>query len=123
GAARRLRRDRGGTVRAAPRRDRTRGARHGGDPPWAEGRRARRGERRVRPQVRAAQGLHRRRGPLMIDRLIAIALRNRLGVTMTAVLLIVAGSVALARLPIDAMPDVTSVQVQILTKAPALGPL
>ncbi|HEV8200633.1 MAG TPA: CusA/CzcA family heavy metal efflux RND transporter [Candidatus Polarisedimenticolia bacterium] len=59
----------------------------------------------------------------MIDRLIAIALRNRLGVTMTAVLLIVAGSVALARLPIDAMPDVTSVQVQILTKAPALGPL
>ncbi|HLF93639.1 MAG TPA: CusA/CzcA family heavy metal efflux RND transporter, partial [Planctomycetota bacterium] len=34
-----------------------------------------------------------------------------------------AGSVALWQLPIDAMPDVTSEQVQILTKAPALGPL
>ncbi|MGH9896089.1 MAG: efflux RND transporter permease subunit, partial [bacterium] len=42
---------------------------------------------------------------------------------MGAVVLVVAGSVALSRLPIDAMPDVTSVQVQILTKAPALGPL
>ena len=59
----------------------------------------------------------------MIERLIAIALRNRLGVTMAAVLLVAVGSVALGRLPIDAMPDVTSVQVQILTKAPALGPL
>ncbi len=59
----------------------------------------------------------------MIGRLIEISLRNRLGVTMAAVLLIAVGSVALGKLPIDAMPDVTSVQVQILTKAPALGPL
>ena len=59
----------------------------------------------------------------MIDRLILFSLRNRFGVTMAAVLLVVFGSAALWRLPIDAMPDVTSVQVQILTKAPALGPL
>ena len=59
----------------------------------------------------------------MIDRLIAFSLRNRLAVTTGAALLVVGGGVALVRLPIDAMPDVTSVQVQILTKAPALGPL
>jgi cobalt-zinc-cadmium resistance protein CzcA len=59
----------------------------------------------------------------MIDRLIDLSLRNRLAVTIAAVILVIAGSVALVRLPIDAMPDVTSVQVQILTKAPALGPL
>jgi cobalt-zinc-cadmium resistance protein CzcA len=59
----------------------------------------------------------------MIDRLILFSLRNRFGITMAAVILVLAGSVALSRLPIDAMPDVTSVQVQILTKAPALGPL
>ncbi|MBI4169561.1 MAG: efflux RND transporter permease subunit, partial [Acidobacteria bacterium] len=59
----------------------------------------------------------------MIDRIILFSLRNRFGITMAAVILVLAGSVALSRLPIDAMPDVTSVQVQILTKAPALGPL
>jgi cobalt-zinc-cadmium resistance protein CzcA len=59
----------------------------------------------------------------MIDRIILFSLRNRFGVMMAAVILILAGSVALSRLPIDAMPDVTSIQVQILTEAPALGPL
>lgn len=59
----------------------------------------------------------------MVDRIIEISLRNRFGVTMGAFLLVAAGSVALWQLPIDAMPDVTSEQVQILTKAPALGPL
>ena len=59
----------------------------------------------------------------MIDRVIDLALNNRLGVTMAAVVLVVLGSLALAHLPIDAMPDVTTVQVQILTEAPALGPL
>jgi heavy metal efflux system protein len=59
----------------------------------------------------------------MIERLIELSLRNRLSVISAAVLLVAGGSVALTRLPIDAMPDVTTVQVQILTKAPALGPL
>ncbi|MBI4160946.1 MAG: efflux RND transporter permease subunit [Acidobacteria bacterium] len=59
----------------------------------------------------------------MIDRIISYSLHNKFVVAMAAVLLVAAGSVALSRLPIDAMPDVTSVQVQILTKAPALGPL
>jgi len=59
----------------------------------------------------------------MIERIIGVSLRNRLGVTMAAVVLVVLGCVALTQLPIDAMPDVTTVQVQILTKAPALGPV
>jgi cobalt-zinc-cadmium resistance protein CzcA len=59
----------------------------------------------------------------MIDRIIAASLRNRLAVTMGVVLRVILGTAALRRLPIDAMPDVTTVQVQILTKAPALGPV
>ena len=59
----------------------------------------------------------------MIERLIEASLRYRLVVTMGAVLLVAAGFVAMMRLPIDAMPDITPIQVQILTKAPALGPL
>jgi len=59
----------------------------------------------------------------MIQRLVEWSLRNRGLVLVLAALLIVAGGVALRRLPIDAVPDVTNVQVQVLTSAPALGPL
>jgi cobalt-zinc-cadmium resistance protein CzcA len=59
----------------------------------------------------------------MIDAVIESSLRNRFGVLMAGALLAAGGLLALSRLPIDAMPDVTTVQVQILTKAPALGPL
>ncbi|MFM7112893.1 MAG: efflux RND transporter permease subunit, partial [Planctomycetota bacterium] len=54
-------------------------------------------------------------------RLINWALDNRFLVLMLLVLLIVFGGVALIRLPIDAVPDVTNVQVQIMTTAPALA--
>jgi len=59
----------------------------------------------------------------MIERIIASSVRNRFGVLMATVLLVVAGAVALFELPIDAMPDLTPIQVQVLTRAPALGPL
>ena len=59
----------------------------------------------------------------MLDRLVGYSLQNRPLVLLLAVLLVLAGGVALTRLPIDAVPDVTNVQVQILTKAPALGPV
>ena len=57
----------------------------------------------------------------MGGRLINWALDNRFLVLMLLVLLIVFGTVALTRLPIDAVPDVTNVQVQIMTTAPALA--
>ncbi len=59
----------------------------------------------------------------MAARLVDWSLRNRFLVLVLGFLLIVVGLSALRRLPIDAVPDVTNVQVQVLTKAPALAPL
>jgi cobalt-zinc-cadmium resistance protein CzcA len=60
-------------------------------------------------------------GPL--DWILAGALRNKALVLIGVVLLIAAGVRAAVRLPIDAVPDVTNVQVQILTDSPGLSPL
>ena len=59
----------------------------------------------------------------MSEKLIRWALDNRLFVVLLVAALIVGGLAALERLTIDAVPDVTNVQVQIVTAAPALGPL
>jgi cobalt-zinc-cadmium resistance protein CzcA len=59
----------------------------------------------------------------MLNRIINWSLENRPLVLIGAVLMIFAGGLALSRLPIDAVPDITNVQVQILTKSPALGPV
>ncbi len=59
----------------------------------------------------------------MLRRLVDFSLANRAVVLIAAVLVIVAGIYALTQLPIDAVPDITNVQVQVLTKAPALGPV
>jgi cobalt-zinc-cadmium resistance protein CzcA len=58
----------------------------------------------------------------MIERILEWSLKNRFTVLIGSLLLVVGGLSAMARLPIDAVPDVTNVQVQILTSAPALGP-
>lgn len=58
----------------------------------------------------------------MIERILSWALHNRLLVIVLSLLLVFGGAVALRDLPIDAVPDVTNVQVQVLTTAPALGP-
>lgn len=59
----------------------------------------------------------------MIDGLIRFAVSQRLLVLLAVVILIAAGAYSFQRLPIDAVPDVTNVQVQILTAAPSLAPL
>lgn len=59
----------------------------------------------------------------MLERIIAGSIRNRLLVIIGTLALIFAGARAFDRLPIDAIPDLTNVQVMILTTAPALGPL
>ena len=59
----------------------------------------------------------------MIGSLIDRALDNRFVVGLNTLLLIAVGLWATINLPIDAVPDVTNVQVQILTTSPALGPL
>ena len=59
----------------------------------------------------------------MVTRLIEWALANRLFVVLLVTILVVGGLFAMNRLPIDAVPDVTNVQVQIVTASPALGPV
>ncbi len=58
----------------------------------------------------------------MLEKMISFSIRNKLLIFVFTFLLIGIGIVALTKLPIDAVPDVTNVQVQILTKSPALGP-
>lgn len=58
----------------------------------------------------------------MLARLVALPLRNRLVVAFFVLVLAALGVRSMQRLPIDAVPDVTNVQVQVLTNAPALGP-
>src|SRR5436309_1772692 len=59
----------------------------------------------------------------MFSAIIRFAISQRLLVMLMVAILIDAGLYSLLRLPIDAVPDITNVQVQILTAAPALGPL
>lgn len=59
----------------------------------------------------------------MVNRIFEFSLRNRFIVLVFAGLLVALGISALQSLPIDAVPDVTPNQVQILTNAPALGPV
>ncbi len=59
----------------------------------------------------------------MLRRVIDFSLGHRPLVLLLAVLAVLGGAYAATRLPIDAVPDITNVQVQVLTKAPALGPV
>jgi len=59
----------------------------------------------------------------MIDRLIEYSLGNRFVVILATLLLIAVGILSLTKLPIDAVPDLTNVQVQVLTQSPGLGPV
>lgn len=58
----------------------------------------------------------------MVDRIILFAMRQKLFVILGVVALVVAGILTLSKLPIDAVPDITSNQVQVFTVAPAFAP-
>jgi cobalt-zinc-cadmium resistance protein CzcA len=58
-----------------------------------------------------------------MQRLIEISLAHRLVVILLAVLLIGAGWGAFRQLPIDAFPDVTNIQVTVISQAATLSPL
>jgi len=58
-----------------------------------------------------------------MDSVIRFAVRQRSLVVLLSVVLVGVGSAAWNRLPIDAFPDATNVQVMILTEAPGLAPL
>jgi cobalt-zinc-cadmium resistance protein CzcA len=59
----------------------------------------------------------------MLALILRFAVRERKLVVLLALGVAVLGAFSLARLPIDAVPDVTNVQVQVNTLAPALAPL
>ena len=59
----------------------------------------------------------------MINALIRFAVSQRLLVLLMVLIMSGAGVYSLINLPIDAVPDVTNVQVQVLTAAPSLAPL
>ncbi len=58
----------------------------------------------------------------MLSRTIAFALSQRLLMLVLTGLLVIAGILALSRLPIDAFPDISSTQVKIIMKAPGMTP-
>lgn len=59
----------------------------------------------------------------MLSRIIDLSLRYRVAVFVAAGLLVVVGLTSLARLPFDAFPDTTPVQVTVNSVAPSLAPL
>jgi cobalt-zinc-cadmium resistance protein CzcA len=58
-----------------------------------------------------------------MQRLVELSLAHRLVVVLLAVLLIAAGWMSFRSLPIDAFPDVTNIQVTVISQAATLSPL
>jgi cobalt-zinc-cadmium resistance protein CzcA len=59
----------------------------------------------------------------MIERLMHLALHNRLLILLLVALIVGLGALAFRTLPIDAFPDVTNIQVEVVSTAPGLSPL
>jgi cobalt-zinc-cadmium resistance protein CzcA len=59
----------------------------------------------------------------VVNHIIDWSLDNRFIVLLLAVVLLGGGFVAVSTLPLDAVPDLTNVQVQVLTTSPSLGPV
>ncbi|WP_419699916.1 CusA/CzcA family heavy metal efflux RND transporter [Mucilaginibacter sp. NFX135] len=57
----------------------------------------------------------------MFDHIIAFSIRNKVTIGIMTLLLVIAGIYSAANLPVDAQPDITNNQVQIITQAPNLG--
>src|SRR2546423_1869703 len=57
----------------------------------------------------------------MIDKILELSLRQRAFILLAALALVAVGLWSAVRLPVDAVPDITGVQVQINTEVPALA--
>src|SRR5947207_4515308 len=57
----------------------------------------------------------------MIDKILELSLRQRAFVLLAALALVCIGLWSATRLPVDAVPDITGVQIQINTEVPALA--
>jgi cobalt-zinc-cadmium resistance protein CzcA len=59
----------------------------------------------------------------MLERILRFSLRRRYGVLLATAALAIAGMLSFQLLTIDAVPDITNVQVQVNTEAPGYSPL
>ncbi|MFZ4613543.1 MAG: efflux RND transporter permease subunit, partial [Bacteroidia bacterium] len=57
----------------------------------------------------------------MLNKIIAFSIANKLIIFLLTLALIITGLYQTTKLPIDAVPDITDNQVQIITVSPALG--
>ncbi|RYF60408.1 MAG: efflux RND transporter permease subunit, partial [Cytophagaceae bacterium] len=57
----------------------------------------------------------------MLDSIIRFSIRNKLIIGLFTLALVIWGGYSLSRLPIDALPDITNNQVQVITRSPALA--
>ncbi|MEG0560115.1 MAG: CusA/CzcA family heavy metal efflux RND transporter [Muribaculaceae bacterium] len=58
----------------------------------------------------------------MLDAILRFSIRKKLFVGLTTLLLLIGGIYSMLTLPIDAVPDITNNQVQIVTVSPTLAP-
>lgn len=58
---------------------------------------------------------------LMLNKIIQFSVKNKLAIGIFMLLWVSYGAYQVSRLPIDAVPDITNNQVQIITTAPSLG--
>ena len=57
----------------------------------------------------------------MLNKIIGFSVKNKLIVALFTLALVIYGAFELTKLPIDAVPDITNNQVQIITSAPSYG--
>lgn len=57
----------------------------------------------------------------MINALIEFSIKNKLLIALLTIILVVAGIWSITKVPLDAVPDITNNQVQVITQAPNLG--
>ncbi|RYY61561.1 MAG: CusA/CzcA family heavy metal efflux RND transporter [Chitinophagaceae bacterium] len=57
----------------------------------------------------------------MLNRIIQFSIRNKLVIGFMTIALVVWGTWSASRLPVDALPDITNNQVQVITTAPTLA--
>ena len=57
----------------------------------------------------------------MLGNIIAFSVRNKLIIALFTIALVIWGVISLSRLPIDAVPDITNNQVQVITISPSLA--
>ncbi len=59
----------------------------------------------------------------MLERILRLSIRQRWLIILATLAVAALGVYSFQRLPIDAVPDITNVQVQINTEAPGFSPL